>query len=157
MFDFLTLKNTVQSVTQKRDELLTQIREGEASLTQIRNAPTNKSDLTDIVSRWVDASAANLQNIVTPNITKKFRIGTSLQLQGIPPKRGVFELLDDVNSQLSPDTLGALMCAAFGPQIKEAIGTAIKGMDWTGEGFPRLRETKRSKSAKPPCSNFAAS
>lgn len=131
MFDFLSIKKTVESLQKQHDELCSELRGVESKITQTRHAPVNKADLSEIVGAWVDKSAHGFAAAVSAHVQKNFRNGSA-----VPKNIGFFALAQDSAGELDAGAMDGVMCAVFGNQIKAAIVSSIDGMDWPGEGLP---------------------
>lgn len=133
MFDFKSLRNTVESVNKKHADLQQQIATIETKVSQMRSAPLSKSDLHDMADRWVQSSASGLTPVVASYLSGRFR--SVVGGLGVPEMRG-FSVVKDGHGELSPEVLEGMLCAAFGANIKQALHKAIDEIDWPGAGLP---------------------
>lgn len=131
MFDFLSIKKTVESLQKQHDELCSELQSVESKITQTRQAPVNKADLSEIVAAWVDKSAQGFPVAVSAHMAKHYRTGSA-----VAANVGFFSLVKDSADGLNAGAMDGVMCAVFGNQIKAAIVSSIDGMDWPGEGLP---------------------
>lgn len=134
MFDFLSIKKTVDSLQKQHDELCSELRNVNLKIIQTRQAPANKTDLTEIVGAWVDKSAHRFTAAVSAHVQKNCRNGSA-----IPKNIGFFSLVQDSAGELDAGAMDSAMCAVFGNQIKAAIVSSIDAMDWPGEGLPAAK------------------
>ena len=138
MFDFLSIRKTVDSVREQYMKLQTELNRVQSEILSTRCAAPHRQEWHDAAKSWVDESAAKFAPAVSARITNKYTTGPSSAF-----KLGSFGITTRESGDANPGHMDALMCAIFGSQIKKAIFDVIEKMPWENEGLPPIERAAK--------------
>lgn len=131
MFDFLTIKKSIDVIVNKHQALCAEIDAAESEIASTRHAHANRKDVIKTVEQWVNGSSVKFTSAVAEFMSGNRYAGG----QVAPYAGGFFGLLGGEPSGSMVPNMDACMCALFGEQIKRAIVAEIEAMPWPEEGL----------------------
>jgi len=131
MFDFLSIKKSINAVSQKYRELFQERLLVQTEIASIKNAATNRTDICKLAQNWVDRSAVSFSDAISKKFLNSFNNGETR-----PVDFGFFALLENEPGGGTLQSLDGAMCGLFGNEIKKCLTDAIMVAAWQNEGLP---------------------
>ena len=75
MFDFLSMKKSVDSLQNRYEDISTELVAVNTKIRQVGEAPTNRADLVKIIDPWLKKSAAAFAPAISAHCMKYHRTG----------------------------------------------------------------------------------
>ncbi|MFO1245502.1 MAG: hypothetical protein U1E71_10025 [Ramlibacter sp.] len=138
MFDFLTLKNSVEAIREKHHKLHREREVLRAEINAVRHAPINRADVVELVEQWIQRTQTGFNEAITGRLAQLYRSN-----QAGPHKAGFLGLVSPAGDQLPVGAVDSLLCAMFSDQLRLAMHAAIERMPQPGEGLKAAERAKK--------------
>lgn len=143
MFDFLSVKKSVDDAAARMAVLRTELQELQSKRQNVHLAPAAKDDVKAMVSRWVREGAGTHAATIRETVANMARnpsamanhIDRAKQLASLGGARTPL-------GELPAQEFGQAICLIFGKQIDEAILREIDAMEWPVNAVPQAKRTE---------------
>lgn len=136
MFDFLSIKSTVESVVKKHEDLSKNILEDESKLMRISTAPMHRDDIKALIDKWIDLQSQIFsQRVIGALKVGDFRVVRALNVSDDYYLKG-FDPLQKESLVDGPEVIQAMFCATQKEGMRRALHEAVDAMEWDNEGLP---------------------
>lgn len=140
MFDFSSLKKSVQSVADQVKQLRKRIEDLKRQREDIETAPAAKSDIKALVEAWVQSKAVQHQKALRAMLDPFVR--KPAKADDVGHVNQYMTLLGAVSGQnqiADTRSMDAVICGLFGPQILQGLSRSLDALDWPNEGLPMVQ------------------
>jgi hypothetical protein len=136
VFDFTTLLRPLQGLKARAGALREQLATLTAERNRIQHAPAARADVNAMIVRWIDNKAAGFAASFTAAVNEFVRRPQTMQ--GDLRVNQVLSLTGAANGgeELAAGAIDRALCALMGPQIKQALISALDTQEWPQEGLP---------------------
>lgn len=135
MFDFISLRSTVQSLNERYIALCQQIEEAEKGASNLRHARICKADAKAVLSQWVERRAGEAMPRAGESLNSRFS-GSFSSLSAAAASADGFSIVKHASGAIDPDAVEALFCAFHGKAVERTLHKVIDEMEWPDEGLP---------------------
>lgn len=137
IFDFLTLKSSVEAIREKHHKLYCEREALRSEINAVRHAPINRADIVELTDEWIQRTQAGFSGAIANRLAELYSSNQSSY-----HKAGFLGLISPSSDQLTVGAIDGLLCTLFSDQLRVAIHVAIEKMPRPGEG---LRADQRAK------------
>jgi hypothetical protein len=147
MFDFSSLKKSVQSIAGQARDLRAQVENAKREREDITNAPVTREDVKAMVSAWAAGKSAEYVKRLHCNMQELIRDAKSLQdPKMIEHRMTLFGKTRQQGGEFTmfpgPELEDMAICCLLGPALVTALHAAIDRMDWPAGALPVAARVK---------------
>lgn len=144
MFDFLSLKTSINTIRERHSALWAQIQLVKNEIVSVHGAPPSRSDIVLSIDQWIKSSAQGFDEAVAANVKKGLDFG---QLEGSGFKPGFLGLLATTGRGPTVQEMDGVLFKVFGHEIRNHIVSVVENMEWPSNyakpGLPRAERVKK--------------
>ena len=138
MFDFLSIKKSVEAISKEYRTLKSELDAVRAEIPSIDRAPTNKKDICELAVNWVEKSKSSFAPALVDFMRNVFVDGGA-----VPFDFGIFSAMKNESGNVTVGAMDQAMCSLFPAEVTRALCDAINKMDWPNEGLPRAERAAK--------------